>query len=483
MALSPQDFERLRQTLAAKKPDGFASNVSDALNTRGANLSTTLQSGMHPASKGLGILGQGAGFVGDVVGAGIKQIPFAEEAISAVAKPIVGSKPVQDAMAGYKSWKAQHPEAATNLESVVNIGSLIPVGKGAQIGAKTAVSGAGSTARGVSRTVAPVVKSAKSFGKDVIPNSQGVINHQVAKALDFAPSDLSNISKATGNEVGPWLANNNLIGVNRAETQTLVKGFFDKNYASVREEIAKVKTTYKPSQLPRYTDALLAIQKKVVGVPGLEKIGAQVENLLGKKEGIVLSDVQKVKELMDDHFDLYNVTGDVGESVAKQGLANIRSGLKQLIEKEVKKNTGFDISPMNKNVATAASINKAIETRAPKGLTRSNLKLGDLGIFGVGMSFGGPLTGLALLFGKKLVEAPTMRLRMAKYLDGVSDVKKAKIKAELEAGKVPEELYKLINPTPQTLQKSGNQGNSVGGFSSPKPTTPKTVRKELSPRK
>ncbi len=259
----------------------------------------------------------------------------------------------------------------------------------------------------------------------------------------MTPGDIDKLHKSTGNNVGPWLADNNLIGKNKVETQANIKGFFDQNYTQVRNEIGKVDTIYRPNQVPRYTDALKQIDKKIDGVPGLEKESVEVSNLLAKKD-ISLSDVQHVKELLDNHFNLYKVTGDVGEGVAKEGLANIRSDLKNFIEKQVKDNTGEDIRQMNNNVSTAKSLNDFITTRSPKGLTASNLKLGDLGIFGVGMSFGGPLAGAALVFGKKLMETPTVRLRIARYMDQLDDAKKAKIQATMQEGKIPLEFNQFI---------------------------------------
>ena len=441
MALSPKEFEKLRQTLAAKSRQGdIESAFKGGLSYANEGLQQA-KSATNPIVAAEGLLKTGAGAIGAAFSPLAPATKYIGKGIEAAADKISDSPSVQK----FSTTKTGGVTLRI-AEDLQNASAIL----GVRTGGKALPGVFKGTVKGVQNKISPIGSNIKSFGRDIIPTSSGVINHQVSKALDFAPSDLSNISKATGNEVGPWLAENNLIGVNRASTQTLVKDFLDKNYKSVRAEIDKVKAVYKPGQLPRYTDALLAIQKKVDGVPGLEKISAEVDNLLFKKDGIKLNDVQRVKELMDDHFDLYNVVGDVSESVAKQGLANIRSRLKKLIENEVKKNTGSDISKMNNNVSTAASINNAITLRAPKGLTKSNLKIGDLGIFGIGMSFGGPLTGLALLFGKKLIESPTVRLRMAKYLDKVSDARKAKIKAELEAGNVPEELYKLINPTQQT---------------------------------
>lgn len=284
---------------------------------------------------------------------------------------------------------------------------------------------------------------ARMVARDVVPGLDRVVNHQVTRALDLTAGDVKNISQSTGHEVGQFMAEKNLIGANKDVTVKNLETFFKDNFDSVRNEISKVKNVYKKTSVPRYVEALKELKQKTEGVPGLQKTSVEIDNLLNKPQ-LTLNDVQRVKELMDDHFNLYTVTGDVGQGVAKEGMSNIRSDLKTFIENEVKKNTGADIKELNNNVSTSKGILDAVDARSTAGLTRSNLKIGDLGVFGIGLGTGGPLMGMAFLFGKKILESPAVQLRIAKYLDGISDSRKAKIRSELESGKVPEELNNLI---------------------------------------
>jgi hypothetical protein len=175
----------------------------------------------------------------------------------------------------------------------------------------------------------------------------------------------------------------------------------------------------------------------------LQKANALIDKLLQKKV-VTLENVQKVKEMMDDHFNLYKVTGDVGEGIAKEGLVNIRKDLKNFIEKQVKKNTGTDIGELNNNVATSRSIVNAITDRSTRGLTRANVNLSDLGWFGTASIGGGPLTGIAAVFVKRVLENPTVQLRIAKYIKDMSLKQQEKIKASLKAGDIPSELEIFI---------------------------------------
>lgn len=100
-------------------------------------------------------VGQGAGFVGDVAGSAIVRGAQAitpdqvEKAIVEKGKQFLETPTGQKAlevvgqgMEAYNSWKSEHPVDAANLEAIVNVASLIPIGKGAKIvkeGAEAAV--------------------------------------------------------------------------------------------------------------------------------------------------------------------------------------------------------------------------------------------------------------------------------------------------------------------------------------------------------
>lgn len=280
---------------------------------------------------------------------------------------------------------------------------------------------------------------AKGIGKDLLPGAERLINSEITQALDLKPSDVQNISLSTGNDVGEFIANKNLIGGSVAETQKNIDSFYKSNYSQVRTEIGKVKDTYKQSQVPRYVDALKQIQQKVTGVSGLEKVAVEVENLLNKQI-LNLNDVQRAKELIDEHFKLYSATGDVGQGVAKEGLVNIRKELRGFIETKVKNATGVDIKPLNNNVQTSRAVLDAVKARSTRGLTKANISPSDILTFLAGSAFGTPLTGAAALIVKKIYQSPTFKLKFVKWLDGKTDAERARIQSSFEEGKVPKDI-------------------------------------------
>jgi hypothetical protein len=311
--------------------------------------------------------------------------------------------------------------------------------------------GAAGVVRAGGKAVSDTIKSAKSLQNpiksltdDLVPSADRVVNYEVTRALDLTQGDVKNISRSTGNEVGQFIADNNLIGKNKEITVKNLDDFYKTNYESVRTEIAKVNKSYTPKDVPVYKEALTEIKKKIEDVAGLQEANKTIDTLIKKKK-ITLEDVQKAKELMDEHFSLYKLTGDVQEGVAKKGLSNVRGELKKFIESEVKKETGVDVGNLNNNVSTARSIKDAIEVRSTRGLTRSNISPSDIGTFLAGSVVGTPLVGVAAVLVKKIYQSPSFKLKVSKYLDGISDAKKLKLEKELKAGNVPKDLQALLD--------------------------------------
>lgn len=116
----------------------------------------------------LQVAGKAAGFVGDaaadtlMTGASKVTPDFIEEplknaGIAILQTPVgqAGIKALQGGMEMYEGWKQQNPRAAENLEAVVNVSSLLPIGKATQIAGKGAVKGAEAGAKAVSAMKLP----------------------------------------------------------------------------------------------------------------------------------------------------------------------------------------------------------------------------------------------------------------------------------------------------------------------------------------
>jgi hypothetical protein len=160
MALSPQEFERLKiqlqkqQSPGLKAPSpqgpGILQGIKQDFSARTGKAAdaqlSALSGNQTDKSAALQTLGQGAGFVGDVASRLIpdaieetigKGITKASEYVPKSIADIGG-----DAILKYQGWKEQHPEAAANIESIGSLGTLVPIGAIAKTGAQTGVKAA-----------------------------------------------------------------------------------------------------------------------------------------------------------------------------------------------------------------------------------------------------------------------------------------------------------------------------------------------------
>jgi len=438
------------KTMPKEEKPGFFSRAGTALKERFGEIKKTFgeqaRGEINPAETGFRVVGDVIAGAGDVIGAAVS--PVVEKlAQKEWAKPAF--EKLSQGMEFYEEWKNSNEtnrRTGEMLESVVNIADLAgvvgggrAVGKaGVKAGAKVARVG-GEATEAVARAVRPVVKTLKEASTEVIPTKSAMISGQITKALDLTAGDVSNIKLATKNDIGDWVANNNLIAKNKKETLSKINSFTKQQYDTVREEISKVPTVYTTKSAPRVKDSLLLLKEELTGVFGQESALKEVGELLKKKK-YNLNDVQRVKELLDDQFDLYKATGDVKAGQTKTGLANVRKEIKQFIETEVKNNTGADIRAFNNDVATGRSIAKLAEKRSTRGFTRANVSLSDLGVFSGGSLLGTPLMGGAALFVKRVLESSTVRLKLANFIKKLSPEKVNAVKSKLLKGQIPNEL-------------------------------------------
>lgn len=449
---------------------GFFSRTATALKERFGELKKTFgevkEGDISKLEAGVRYVGDIFGGVGDIVGAAVS--PAVEKlAEKEWTKPAFQA--LSQGMESYEEWKNSseiNRRTAEVMESVANIADLMIGAKGINIGGKALKKGAtetaemaGKVATKIDDVVRPSLRTAKEAVGEVIPNRQAIISGQITKALDLTAGDVSNIKLATKNDIGEWVVNNNLIGGNKKETLSNISNLTKQQYNLVREEISKVPTIYTSKTAPRTRDSLLLLKNELSGVFGQENALKEINALL-KQKNYTLSDVQRVKELLDDQFDLYKATGDVKAGQSKAGLANVRKEIKEFIETEVKNNTGADIRALNNDVATGRNITKLAEKRATRDWTRANVSLADLGWFGTGSILGTPLTGAAALFVKRVLESSTVRLKIADFLKKLPTERINKIKNTLLKGEVPKE-FQSLNLNAKSIKNSSKAASPI----------------------
>lgn len=201
-----------------KKKGGFISNVwsgtTSAAAKRFANVADNFRAvNKREASPLQGIIrnvGQGAAFVGDVLGTaaieGVKAVtPDAvEQKAGEVGIALLQSPTGKAAMSAigkgvdaYNEWKAQNPNVAKDIEAVVNIASIFPVGKAGTVGAKAAgtAAKAGVKASGeVLEAGAKIAKPAINAAKDATKTAgSGTGRFLTSQATGLSPDTIRSI--------------------------------------------------------------------------------------------------------------------------------------------------------------------------------------------------------------------------------------------------------------------------------------------------
>jgi len=161
---------------------GFLSRVGEDLKKRGQDAKNALMNSDNKLTGAEAILqttGSLAGGVGDVLGQGINSgINALPESVKDVGRSALQSKPGQAIMSGvgsimnkYNSWAQQNPRAAKDLESVVNIASLIPTEKVASLATEGAEQAARSFGKKTLQVGGEVLNTGKKGAEKIFPNT------------------------------------------------------------------------------------------------------------------------------------------------------------------------------------------------------------------------------------------------------------------------------------------------------------------------
>lgn len=184
--------------------------ITEELNPTGKTALGAIRGGVHAA-------GEIAGGIQDVIGEGISKITpertkrQGEELLQNLVRAYPAAfDAIGKGIASYEKWKTSNPELAEDLESVVNIGSLIPIGRGAQKGAQAVKEGAEE----VSKSIAT-----KQLAKEV--------TEEVAPIVAKTPSTLDRLkagAKAVGEKVKGALGRTKEAATELADTELRTRG-------------------------------------------------------------------------------------------------------------------------------------------------------------------------------------------------------------------------------------------------------------------
>lgn len=201
---TPDNISSLSEPIGTSETQSpsFIQSIGTRLEKRGENVFNQSKINQSAGSDVLQFLGQGAGFVGDIATEGIKKIgettgitDFAKEKLKPIAIDILntelgkaGIEAIKGGVEKYNQWKIAHPEAAGNLEAVINIGTILPIGKVSTVAGNIAVDLTKGVAGNVAeigskvvKAVEPAIDTAKTFATGV--KDVGLMTFEGAKNI------------------------------------------------------------------------------------------------------------------------------------------------------------------------------------------------------------------------------------------------------------------------------------------------------------
>lgn len=271
------------------------------------------------ASAALQTIGQGAGFVGDIASRGLSAVTpdaVGDIALKGVQK-VAQTKPVQDLSAKYQEFKAAHPEAAANAESLGLISTTLLAPGAANVTAKGAINAVGSAAKTTSKALGGITEVGTAG-----------IRAATAKAVDPAAimQRVARVSKGkqaafqsqAGESIGQYLVKRGIFG-NIDEITTQVYTRFEKSKGEVDKTLASLKGNYKNTAVG---SALRELAKRelTVSSPGaLSKDAERVTALLKKNSGagLNMAEINEVKRLYERNVKLDYLKENAPDKIAR----------------------------------------------------------------------------------------------------------------------------------------------------------------------
>ena len=357
------DFKtKYEEEVEPQKP-GFFQGIGQDVQKRGLKLGEQVERIAGEESRlgirdipevALNVAGQaiGAGF--DIFGRAIsKVIPeFIEEPLRTGIQKVVQTEPVESIIEKYQEWKEKNPRVAQDLESAVNITSLFPIGRGAQIvGGKA------------------LVTTGKLAGREAIKLEQSLAKQTFNEALDIIKPVLTKKEK-----VGALTAKRGVVTQKilprRFETISLTPTKKEIETANVVKDVVK-KSNNPIENITSLAETSQEIGQKIRG--GLE----QSEAIWNKNElKSKLSSIEKPITVKSDRT-INNQADNFTKAVLKLaeetdkkavGILDIRQEFDNLIQREFPNLYDKEMTPMRQYISgMRRTLNKFAESKLPEG--------------------------------------------------------------------------------------------------------------------
>jgi len=328
-------------------------------------------------------LGQAAGAVGDVAGEAISAVTpeFVKEGLSkaggAIAETEIGKAGMEAAKMGiekYNKWAEQNPEASKDLEAVVNIASIFPVGKGGQLAGKAIGETAELGAKGLSKA------------KGLLPESLPAMQKTVKEIEDVTRrskplANLSEKARKRGININEEIANSDVLrGAVDADGKitTIGEGGAIEKYSNkyIKGLDSKLSTALKENNERISIDTLK--KKMMEGIDKTDLAGTARDDV----EKRIMKEIDSLAKLADDNKTVplervNRVKQIIGKRVGKGFDAEKDSmnealfdSLRNTIEKETK---SVDVKDINKELSKHYTVRDFLEKMDGKGVAGTGL--------------------------------------------------------------------------------------------------------------
>ncbi len=292
------------------------------------------------AEAGLQTVGNLAGAVGDIFGAGIKLMPGVEKKLQEYGQSFLESRNItgetnQETIARLSKAAELHPHLAKDIESSINVLTLggantleQPIKTAITKGAKGSVNTAKEVAGKISNSKGAIKEAfSPSFTAD---EAAGRIAQGTIEDAPIVKKGIQNLSDTTGIKTHadivkavdrdiPKLAES--VDAEFAKDTTKHKlDWFNQN-------IGKGKSTVKVNYVKDGIDQLKQFYTKTGNAKGLSDI-IKLENKAKSYGGLTFKEVNELARLHGRTLNAYNANGELASGLTKQAAENTRMGLK-----------------------------------------------------------------------------------------------------------------------------------------------------------
>ena len=482
---SPQDalqaIENFRN--GVKVQPSLAQDIASDFSSRVDKASDSIVSDQNSVSKVLQTVGQGAGFVGDIAMRAIERVPGVKPAMQKIGEVIASNEAAQDVASSYATWKAAHPEAAANLESIGNIASILPAGKVAGAATKATQRVLDASADTLSDATKVATKSASGLMPDVSPSA---IMQRIGR---IPPTKQAEFQKMTGSSVGDYLVQRGAVGTSDEVVSALYKDF-TQSVKSVDNALAEAGDT--PFKSVAVGSALNDVVTKLQSLsrPGAKHPELETAVSLQKKMqggGLSLSEINEAKRLYERNVKLDYIKENLAPKVAEAN--NLDNAIRTFLFDKAEELGVQGLREQNKITQASRFLMDEIGKYSEGRAANNAVSLTDWLVLG---EVAAEPSALALYLGKKALSSETLLSKFAKWRAGASkttnpiknaDPKKG-IGDFLEEQDFFRQLDASVRSTPQPLPRQTVPKSKA----SPKPTSNKpqvnpspSIPKELEP--